>query len=110
MRGDNLVLVVIDKLPFASPGDPMLQVRLEAITAAGGNPFRDYQLPQAVLSLKQGVGRLIRDADDWGVVVLCDPRLVGSNYGKLFLSSLPDMPQTRELKDALAFFAAHSEQ
>jgi len=105
MRGDDLVLVVIDKLPFASPGDPMLQVRLEAIQAAGGNPFRDYQLPQAVLNLKQGVGRLIRDVDDWGVVVLCDPRITGSNYGKMFLASLPDMPVTHDAADALAFFA-----
>jgi ATP-dependent DNA helicase DinG len=108
MRGDSLVLVVIDKLPFASPGDPMLQVRLEAIKAAGGNPFRDYQLPQAVLSLKQGVGRLIRDVDDWGVVVLCDPRLVSNNYGKLFLASLPEMPQTNEAAVALQFFTDRS--
>jgi ATP-dependent DNA helicase DinG len=104
MRGDNLVLVVIDKLPFASPGDPMLQVKLEAIAAAGGNPFRDYQLPQAALNLKQGVGRLIRDVDDWGVVVLCDPRLTGSGYGKLFLDSLPAMPQTRDEAEAKQFF------
>jgi len=103
MRGDNLVLVVIDKLPFASPGDPMLQVRLEAITAMGGNPFRDYQLPQAVLNLKQGVGRLIRDVDDRGVVVLCDPRLTGSGYGKIFLASLPDMPQTASIDEAIEF-------
>ncbi len=104
MRGDSLVLVVIDKLPFASPGDPMLQVRLEAISAAGGNPFRDYQLPQAALNLKQGVGRLIRDVDDWGVVVLCDPRITGSNYGKVFLASLPAMPQTQDRNEAVAFY------
>jgi len=104
IRGEDLVLVVIDKLPFASPGDPLLQVRLEAIQAAGGNPFRDYQLPQAVLNLKQGVGRLIRDVDDWGVVVLCDPRIRGSGYGKMFLASLPDMPVTSDQSDILAFF------
>jgi len=107
IRGDDLVLVVIDKLPFASPGDPMLQVRLEAIQASGGNPFRDYQLPQAVLNLKQGVGRLIRDVDDWGVVVLCDPRLQSSNYGNTFLASLPEMPRSQDVNQVLAFIGEH---
>jgi len=109
MRGDKLVLVVIDKLPFASPGDPMLKARLEAIVQAGGNPFRDYQLPQAVLTLKQGVGRLIRDKDDYGVVVICDPRLQSRSYGKKFLASLPPFPIARDADQAIAFLDRHEQ-
>lgn len=96
MRGDSLVLVVIDRLPFASPGDPLLRARLEAIRQRGGNAFRDCQLPQAVLSLKQGVGRLIRDFSDTGVVVLCDPRLTNRGYGRQFLRSLPPFAVVRD--------------
>ena len=96
VRGNALILVVIDKLPFTSPGDPILQARLEAIKREGGQPFMDYQLPQAVIALKQGVGRLIRDVTDQGVVVLCDPRVTNKGYGKTFLSSLPPMTVTRE--------------
>lgn len=107
IRGPGLVLVVIDRLPFASPGDPLLAARLQAIRNAGGNPFRDYQLPQAVLSLKQGVGRLIRDYSDYGVVMLCDPRVQTKSYGRVFLRSLPPMPVIRELTDVVEFFAAH---
>jgi ATP-dependent DNA helicase DinG len=106
IRGHDLVLVAIDRLPFASPGDPMLAARLEAIRNHGGNPFRDHQLPEAVLALKQGVGRLIRDYDDFGVVMLCDPRVVGKSYGRDFLASLPAMPVTRELEEIRSFFAA----
>ncbi len=106
IRGHGLVLVAIDRLPFASPGDPMLAARLESIRNHGGNPFRDYQLPQAVLSLKQGVGRLIRDYDDYGVVMVCDPRIIQKSYGRTFLSSLPSMPMTREIGDVEDFFAA----
>jgi ATP-dependent DNA helicase DinG len=106
MRGDNLVLVAIDKLPFASPGDPMFKARLEAIRKAGGNPFRDYQVPQAVLTLKQGVGRLIRDKDDYGVVVLCDPRIRSRSYGKRFLESMPPFPVTTDLAAATAMLSA----
>ncbi len=106
VRGDALEVVVIDKLPFASPGDPLMSARLDAIRAAGGNPFPDYQLPQAVIALKQGVGRLIRDHDDRGVVVICDPRVVGRSYGRVFLGSLPAMPVTRRLADVLTFFGA----
>ena len=105
VRGDALSLVVIDKLPFASPGDPVLQARIEAIRQAGGNPFYDYQLPQAVISLKQGVGRLIRDVNDTGALVLCDPRLGTRSYGKVFLESLPPMTRTQKLEVVQRFFA-----
>ena len=105
IRGHDLVLVAIDRLPFASPGDPLLAARLESIRHQGGNPFRDYQLPQAVLSLKQGVGRLIRDYDDYGVVMICDPRLSQKSYGRVFLSSLPPMPVVRDLDSIRAFYA-----
>jgi ATP-dependent DNA helicase DinG len=105
IRGHNLVLVAIDRLPFASPGDPMLAARLEAIRKRGGNPFREYQLPQAVLGLKQGVGRLIRDYDDYGVVMICDPRVSEKSYGRTFIASLPSMPMTRALDEIEDFFA-----
>ena len=104
VAGGALSVVVIDKLPFASPDDPVFEARLEAIRRAGGNPFRDEQVPQAVIALKQGVGRLIRTETDRGVLVLCDPRLVGKGYGKRFLDSLPPFPRTREVADAVAFF------
>ena len=104
VRGEALSLVVIDKLPFASPDDPVLQARIDALRAAGGNPFFDHQVPHAVIALKQGVGRLIRDVGDRGVLALCDPRLFGKGYGRRFLSSLPPMPVTRELAEAVAFF------
>ncbi|GAB4200531.1 MAG: ATP-dependent DNA helicase [Wenzhouxiangellaceae bacterium] len=103
--GPALSLVVIDKLPFAAPDDPVLQARLEEIKQQGGNPFTEVQLPEAVLALKQGAGRLIRDHSDRGVVVLGDPRLTGKGYGRLFLNSLPPWPRTRELQDAIAFMA-----
>lgn len=95
VRGPALSLVIIDKLPFASPGDPVLQARIEALRNAGSDPFHDYQLPRAVIALKQGVGRLIRDVDDRGVLMICDPRLLGRGYGRVFLDSLPDMARTR---------------
>jgi ATP-dependent DNA helicase DinG len=105
VRGEALSCVIIDKLPFASPGDPVLQARLNAIRSGGGNPFMDYQLPQAVITLKQGVGRLIRDAADRGVLMLCDPRLRTKQYGRIFLDSLPPVPVTRNLDDVTAFFS-----
>ncbi|WJW76539.1 ATP-dependent DNA helicase [Thiohalobacter sp. IOR34] len=105
VRGEALSLVLIDKLPFASPGDPVLQARLDLLREQGGNPFMDYQLPGAVIALKQGVGRLIRDVSDRGVLVLCDPRLLDKPYGRLFRASLPPMPQSRRLEDVAAFFA-----
>nr|WP_255699636.1 ATP-dependent DNA helicase [Luteimonas sp. Y-2-2-4F] len=104
--GDALSVVVIDKLPFAAPDDPVFEARLEAIRRGGGNPFADEQLPQAVIALKQGVGRLIRSERDRGVLVLCDPRLTGRGYGRVFLGSLPPFPTTRETADVQAFFAA----
>ncbi len=92
VRGHALALVVIDKLPFAAPEDPLLKARLEGIRRRGGNPFQEFQLPQAVLALKQGFGRLIRDREDFGVVMLCDPRIVTRGYGRLFIASLPPAP------------------
>ncbi|MCP4407179.1 MAG: ATP-dependent DNA helicase [Gammaproteobacteria bacterium] len=106
VRGQALSCVIIDKLPFASPGDPVMQARLEAIKSAGGNPFFEFQLPQAVISLKQGVGRLIRDEQDSGVLVICDPRLLTKPYGKVFLNSLPTLPVTHDLRIVESFFTA----
>ena len=103
VRGDNLTCVIIDKLPFASPDDPLLQARSEDNRRQGGEPFTDIQLPQAVIALKQGVGRLIRDVSDKGVLVICDNRLVNKPYGQVFLNSLPMMRRTRNLESAVAF-------
>jgi ATP-dependent DNA helicase DinG len=105
VRGDALSCVIIDKLPFASPGDPVLQARCDALRRQGRNPFIDYQLPNAVIALKQGAGRLIRDIDDRGVLVLCDPRLRQRSYGRIFLNSLPDMRRTGNLQAVHDFFA-----
>jgi len=102
--GEMLSVVVIDKLPFAAPDDPVLMARLEALEQSGINPFMGWQVPNAVIALKQGAGRLIRDVHDRGVLVLCDPRLSSKGYGRLFLASLPPMPRTRELTDVQAFF------
>jgi ATP-dependent DNA helicase DinG len=106
VRGDALSLVVIDKLPFAPPDDPVLAARIEGVRNAGGQPFNELQLPQAVLQLKQGAGRLIRDEADRGVLMLCDPRLVTRAYGRRILQSLPPMALTRELSAVEGFFAA----
>jgi ATP-dependent DNA helicase DinG len=105
VAGEALSVVVIDKLPFASPDDPVLQARLEALEQAGINPFMGWQVPSAVIALKQGAGRLIRDVHDRGVLVLCDPRLTSKGYGRLFLNSLPPMPRTKELAQVTAFFS-----
>ena len=105
VRGNALSLVVIDKLPFAPPDDPVLAARLESIEREGRNPFMDYQLPQAVISLKQGAGRLIRDETDRGVLVICDPRLFSKPYGRRILAGLPPMKLVRELDEVLHFIS-----
>jgi ATP-dependent DNA helicase DinG len=104
VRGEALSCVIIDKLPFATPNDPVLQARLQHLRGQGLNPFMHYQLPAAVITLKQGVGRLIRDVGDRGVLVLCDPRLRGKAYGRTFLQSLPAMPVTDSIETVKAFF------
>jgi ATP-dependent DNA helicase DinG len=93
VKGRALRMVIIDKLPFSSPGDPVYDARLEALRRRGGNPFVDVQLPEAIVSLRQGAGRLIRDETDRGLLVLCDPRLRTKNYGRRMLAALPFMPQ-----------------
>ncbi|MGB0133643.1 ATP-dependent DNA helicase [Dokdonella sp.] len=105
VAGEALSVVVIDKLPFAAPDDPVLVARLEVLRESGINPFVEWQIPNAVIALKQGVGRLIRDINDRGVLVLCDPRLTTKGYGKTFLASLPGFPRTRELADIEEFFS-----
>jgi ATP-dependent DNA helicase DinG len=107
VRGPALSLVVIDKLPFASPDDPLLKARLAGLKREGRNGFIEYQVPQAVLALKQGVGRLIRDPDDFGVVMLGDPRLRTRGYGRTFLASLPPMTVTDSESEAVAFLRHH---
>jgi ATP-dependent DNA helicase DinG len=102
VQGPALRLVIIDRLPFASPEDPVVRSRIEFLQAQGGSPFKEYQLPEAVLALKQGVGRLIRSESDEGVVAICDPRLTGRGYGRLFRASLPPLTETRELPAVLA--------
>lgn len=106
VRGEALSCVIIDKLPFASPGDPVLQARIDALRNKGGNPFMEFQVPQAAIALKQGAGRLIRDSRDRGVLVICDPRLLSRSkpYGKIFLNSMPDFARTREIEDVNRFF------
>jgi ATP-dependent DNA helicase DinG len=104
VRGEALGCVMIDRLPFAAPGDPVVSARIEALRRSDGNPFVDYQLPQAVITLRQGIGRLIRDTDDRGVLVIGDGRLVSRSYGRIFLDSLPAMPLTRDLDDVTAFY------
>lgn len=101
--GEALSVVVIDKLPFAAPDDPVLEATLTAVREAGQNPFSSVQLPQAVLSLKQGAGRLIRQADDFGVLILGDPRLKSRSYGRLFLNSLPPMTPIDSAAEAAVF-------
>ncbi|MCW7550334.1 ATP-dependent DNA helicase [Photorhabdus sp. APURE] len=106
VRGEALSCVIIDKLPFTAPDDPLLKARIEDCQLKGGDAFNEVQLPDAVISLKQGVGRLIRDIDDYGVVVICDNRLVMRPYGEVFLNSLPPSPRTRDLTKAVAFLQA----
>jgi ATP-dependent DNA helicase DinG len=106
VRGEALSLVVIDKLPFAPPDDPVLAARIDKVNREGRNAFLECQLPEAVITLKQGAGRLIRDEADRGVLMLCDPRLISRGYGKRILQSLPPMRFTRSAAEATAFFSA----
>jgi ATP-dependent DNA helicase DinG len=105
VKGEALSIVAIDKLPFAAPDDPLLKARLEGIRRRGGNAFFEYQLPQAVLALKQGVGRLIRDFDDFGVIVIGDPRVKTKAYGRVFLEALPPSPVVDDGAAGAAFLA-----
>jgi len=110
VRGQALSVVAIDKLPFGSPADPMMMARLEYIRREGGNGFSQHQLPQAVLAMKQGAGRLLRDPNDYGVIVLCDPRLTSKSYGRTFLKSFEPMPTTASIDDVAKFFARHDDK
>ena len=105
VRGEALSLVVIDKIPFAPPDDPVLAARIEQMRLQGRNPFIEYQLPRAVINVKQGAGRLIRDETDRGVLMICDPRLLSKPYGRRVWQSLPAMKRTKELADVIDFFA-----
>jgi ATP-dependent DNA helicase DinG len=105
VRGEALSAVIIDKLPFAPPDDPVLAARIDKMNAEGRNAFMEYQLPYAVITLKQGAGRLIRDETDRGVLMICDPRLISKPYGRRIWQSLPPFRRTRNLADVEAFFA-----
>jgi ATP-dependent DNA helicase DinG len=107
VRGPALTVVAIDKLPFSSPSDPLMMARLEFIRRNGGNGFTEHQVPQAVLALKQGAGRLLRDQNDYGVIVLCDPRITSKNYGRMFLQALAPMSTTSDVDDVAVFLAKH---
>jgi ATP-dependent DNA helicase DinG len=104
--GEALSCVIIDKLPFASPGEPVMAARIEAIRARGGEPFDEYQVPLAILALRQGLGRLIRHRRDRGILAVLDPRLRTKGYGRRFLASLPPAPVVHELDRVSAFLAA----
>ncbi len=107
VRGQALSCVIIDKLPFASPGDPVLNARLTRMREQGRNPFLEYQVPEAVLTLKQGIGRLLRDRNDYGILMIGDPRLTAKPYGRTFLNSLPKMGHTSELAAVEVFLRGH---
>ncbi len=109
VRGEALSLVIIDKLPFSPPDDPVLAARIEALEKRGLNGFMHHQLPEAIINLKQGAGRLIRDESDRGVLMICDPRLISKPYGKRIWQSLPPFKRTREMADVQAFFESKKE-
>jgi ATP-dependent DNA helicase DinG len=104
VRGDALSLVIIDKLPFAPPDDPVLAARIEVMEKKGLNGFMHHQLPEAIITLKQGAGRLIRDVEDRGVLMICDPRLISKPYGRRIWQSLPPFKRTRVQDEVVAFF------
>jgi ATP-dependent DNA helicase DinG len=106
VRGEALSLVIIDKLPFSPPDDPVLAARIEALEKKGLNGFMHHQLPAAIINLKQGAGRLIRDETDRGVLMICDPRLISKPYGRRIWQSLPPFGRTRDSAVAQAFFSA----
>lgn len=110
VSGQDLALVVIDKLPFAAPDDPVLNAKITRCRQQKGNPFYELQIPDAVLSLKQGVGRLIRSVHDKGVVCICDARLVGKDYGGIFVNSLPAMKRTREQQTVVSFLSDYLQE
>jgi len=108
--GEALSCLIIDKLPFASPGDPLVAARIEAIREGGGNPFMEYQVPSAVISLKQGLGRLIRKASDRGIMAILDKRILTSRYGGIFLKSLPPIPVIHDMEKIERFFSKGAEK
>jgi ATP-dependent DNA helicase DinG len=104
--GEALSCLVVDKLPFESPGDPLVAARIDLVRSRGGNPFMEYQLPAAIIALKQGLGRLIRKSSDRGVLSVLDVRMIRSRYGRFFFESLPEIPLTQSLEDVRRFFEA----
>jgi ATP-dependent DNA helicase DinG len=103
--GETLSCLIIDKLPFDSPGEPLVAARIDSIRSQGGNPFMEYQLPAAIIALKQGLGRLIRKSTDRGLLSVLDTRILTSRYGQFFFNSLPDIPKTYELGEVESFFS-----